>query len=240
MIALSTNRSRARSAFVVALGLYSFVSGCGEGMAPESLRVVSTTPASGESAPADRVLRIVFDRYLDVASISVGAIALRSGEGSAAFVVGYDPVDRALLVGPRTPLRPGLGYTLTVEPGAVTGLDGSGLAEAVAVDLRAGPPSDDGPSAAVDYTRDVAPIVEARCGCHGPGVFPRLTPAGLVGVGSARQPGRTLVVPGAPLESVLIERILPDYPGSRGMEKSLSDAERRVWVRWVEGLRRAR
>lgn len=208
-------------------------------MAPGSLRVVSTTPASGEIAPADRVLRIVFDRYIDVASISVGAIALRSGEASASIAVGYDPVDRALLVEPTTPMRVGLGYTLSVEPGAVAGLDGAGLDEAVVVDLRAGPPTDDAPPGSVTYADDVAPIVEARCGCHGPdGVFPTLTPEGLVGVGSARLPGRVLVVPGAPLESVLVERILPDYPGVRGMEKALSDAERRVWVRWVEGLRR--
>lgn len=206
-------------------------------MASESLVVVSTIPDQGETVSADRVLRIVFDRYLDVASITPTSIALRSGEAAASIVVGYDPVDRALLVQPTTPMRPGLAYALVIDPGAVAGLDGAGLAAPFTLDLRAGPAAGANDPPGVDYARDVAPIVEARCGCHGPdGVFPTLTPAGLIGVESARAPGRVLVVPGRPMQSRLIERILPDYPGVRGMDKVLTDAERRVFVRWVEGL----
>lgn len=237
--ALSTNRSKQSARFCCALAVYVIVSGCGEEMPSAAPHVVSTSPGRGDSWAADRVLRIVFDRYLDASSINPAAIRLHSGEVNVSFAVGYDPVDRALEVAPLLPLRPGLGYTLSVEAGAVAALGGDALAEPVEVELRAGPVAGVEAPGPVDFARDVAPVFAARCGCHGPApaVFPALWPEALSGVASARRPGAWLVVPGAPLESELVRRVLPDYPGTRGMEKVLTDEERRLIVRWVAGLR---
>lgn len=236
--ALSTNRNKQSARFCCALAVYVFVSGCGEEMPSSAPRVVSTAPGSGDSWAADRSLRIVFDRYLDASSINPAGIRLQSGAVNVSFVAGHDPVERALVVQPVVPLRPGLGYTLTVDAGAVASLGGDALEEAVVVALRAGPVEGVRVAAPVEFARDVAPVFAARCGCHGPApaVFPALWPAALVGEPSARRPGAWLVVPGAPLESELVRRILPDYPGTRGMEKVLTDAERRLIVRWVAEL----
>lgn len=236
--ALSTNRSKQSARFCCALAVYVIVSGCGEEMPSSAPLVVTTSPGRGDSWAADRVLRIVFDRYLDASSINPAAVRLHSGEVNVSVAVGYDPVDRALVVEPRVPLRPGLGYTLTVEAGAVAALGGDALAEPVEVDLRAGPAVGVVAPEPVVFARDVAPVFAGRCGCHGPApaVFPALAPESLVGVASARRPDEWLVVPGAPLESELVRRILPDHPGTRGMEKVLTDEERRLIVRWVAEL----
>ena len=245
LFALSTNRSKAGARFYGALLLCMALCGCGEEVPSNAPQVVRTAPLSGDSWAADRLLRITFDRYLDASSINPAIIRLQSGGVSFAVVAGYDPVDRALVVRPLLPLRPGLGYSLTVEAGAVAAVGGGALEEAVGVEWRAGPAvggesaADGLEAAAVDFDRDVAPIFAGRCGCHGPeaGVFPALEPGSLVGEPSARVAGAVLVAAGAPLQSELVRRILPDYPGVRGMEKVLSDAERRVIVRWVAGLR---
>ena len=86
----------------------------------------------------------------------------------------------------------------------------------------------------VDFDTDLKPIIEARCGCHGPepAAFPELKPDAMIDQAAQRQENRVLVRPGEPLRSYLIQRILEEYPGVRGMEKELNDEERRLFIRW--------
>lgn len=207
------------------------------------MSVVATEPAAGAVHPADAPLRVVVDRYLDPDVPVVNAATLSSGEATFAARVGYDPVSRALLVVPPVPLRADLGYTLTVHADALVGYQGETLAEDFAFGFRAGrarAPRTALPPA--DFDRDVRPVLEAKCDCHGPepAVYPALTPEALIGARSQRQPDRVLVEPGRALHSYLVQRVLPEYPGVRGLpmpvEAPLDEEALRMLVSWVERL----
>ena len=215
------------------------VSACSFGGKDEPLQVIRTLPADGESLAANGAIRVQFDRYLDPKSIKSGEISLSSGDASASFRVGYDPVDRALVIQPRLQMRVGLQYTVSMNPDVIRGLNGSSLISAHTASFRVTPAeSDNDERGPVHFNRDLIPIIENRCGCHGPEpmAFPELTPEALVDRQSQRQSARTLVTSGRPLESYLIHRILPDYPQTRGETKDLTDEERRLFVRWVTEL----
>jgi hypothetical protein len=100
------------------------------------------------------------------------------------------------------------------------------------------PPRDVSPKPAVDFIRDVRPILADNCfTCHGPD-------------GAARKAGLRLdrredairmkaIVPGKPDESALIERICADQP-KRLMpparsNKKLTDAQKDLLRRWITG-----
>lgn len=199
----------------------------------------AVTPDLSVPVPAGSPIRVTFGEYLDVDRLG-GAVELRSGEQLFAAQLGYDPVDRAVVVLPEQSLRPRLAYQLTLAADQIVALDGATMAEDLVLNFVTAPasPTDlDPPVAAAEVTR----LFARRCGCHGPeDRWPTLSAATLVDVASRRQPGATLVVPGAPMRSHLIERVLPDYPGVRGAQMPpdgpLPDAELRLLVRWVEGL----
>lgn len=202
--------------------------------------MLATEPVEAAEHPADRALRVRFDRYLDPDVSGAVMVGLVSGDVGVGVDVAYDPVDRALVISPQFELRPGIGYVLTVARDGLRGFDGAVLESDLTLHFIAGlavdPPV--GAPAPVDFDDEVAPVLAARCGCHGPepAAFPPLTPAGLINVESQRQPGRILVRPGRPLRSYLIQRVLVDYPGVRGQPKTLDDAERRLLIDWVSGL----
>lgn len=222
---------------ILLLGGWSHLTAC----APETDTIVPTVtdsrPRAGETWPADRPLTVTFDHYLDPDTITDGLARLTSGELPVATWVEYDPVGPAVEVHPFIDLRPGLGYTLTLATEAIEALGGAAGAGPVELRFIAGPPLGT-PPPGTPSDAAVAQVFDARCGCHGPApaAFPALRRDALVGVPSARQPDRVLVIPGRPMASYLVQRILEDYPGVRGMEKALSDDERRLIVRWVEGL----
>ncbi len=210
---------------------------------PELLSVVASEPASGAIHVANLPVRIAFDRYLDPALPLDGAAVLSSAELTAAARVRYDPVGRALLVFPTRPLRPGLGYTLTLPRDGLRGFAGEQLDFDFVLGFMASPATTPAvPLLPPDFERDLSPLFEAKCGCHGPepAVFPPLDPTALIGIGSQRQPERVLVEPGHALRSYLVQRVLEGYPGVRGLpmpvEAPLTDAEQRLIVSWVEGL----
>lgn len=236
-IVLSTARQPCLGAFATAILMCAGVTSCGTLEDPPSLEVVGTAPVNASSWPADLPIEVRFDRYLDPDTVDESDAVVTSGELEATVDVGYDPVARALTVDPIYNLRVGVAYELRVRADGVRGLDGSALTEDVVVRFTAGPVSGAEPTYRVTFA-DVEPVFAARCGCHGPApaAFPALTPAELVHQPAARQPARTLVVPGAPLDSYLVQRILVDYPGVSGGEKALDDDARRQIVRWVEGL----
>ncbi len=208
-----------------------------------SLNVTSTAPLSGAVHPNSAPIRIGFDEYLDPLVPLGGAAVLLSSDRVARARISYDPVDRALLVRPNSPLRVGVGYTLTIQADVVRGFAGETLASDFVLGFVAG--SADGPREPlppVDYEVDLAPIFEEKCDCHGPepAVFPPLDPGSMLGVASQRQPDRLLVQPGRALGSYLVQRILEDYPGVRGLpmplEAPLTRSEQRLVVSWVERL----
>lgn len=217
---------------------------CAPDDAAPRLQVVSAEPAQGAASPADAPLRVRFDAWLDPDGIAAGAIDLRSGELSFGFNTAYDPVDRALLIIPPVDLRVGLAYTLEVEPAAVRGLDGRRLPEPYVVEFVVGPPINvraDG--APVAFERLQGLFAQACDRCHGPEplAWPPLTEAALLMGESQRDPGRRLVAPGRPLESQLVLKLLPGYPGVHGAAMplegpALTPDQVRTVVGWVEGL----
>ena len=229
-------------------GLGIALAGCAWTLTPENLEVVDSLPAEGAAHPGNLPLEVRFDRYLYPVVATTGepgrGIRLFSGEIELSVRSSYDPVGQALIVAPVEELQGGIGYRLEIAPEAVFGLDGSTLATDFGVSFLAGRPVARPTVPYPDFARDVAPIFAQRCGCHGEAaegrVAPALTVEGLVGVPSQRLPGLELVTPGAPLRSVLIRKVLPDYPGVPGepMPPSgpLDDDDLRLLVSWVEGL----
>jgi hypothetical protein len=208
-----------------------------------ALNVVNSTPESGAVHANEAPIRIGFDEFLDPRMPLEQAVTLTSAELVGRVRVTYDPVDRALLVLPDRPLRVGVGYKVTVHADVVRGFAGETLAADFVLGFLAG--SSDAPRTPlprVDYDAELAPVFEAKCDCHGPepAVFPPLDPASMIGVTSQRQPDRLLVRPGRALDSYLVQRILQDYPGVRGLpmplEAPLTRAEQRLVVSWVERL----
>jgi hypothetical protein len=235
-------------AFVALFGLGAplALSACASDLGVDPLRVVGLSPAEGASHPADQPIRIRFDGYLAPASVA-GSATLSSADLEFQADALYDPVERAVVVAPSAHLRFGLGYRVTLSADTLRGADGRALDEDVVLDFVADAAleAERGPAAVVDFEADLAPALAEACGCHGPSpkAFPALTPAALVGQASARRPARTLVVPGAPLESELLLRVLPDYPGVRGAAMppegpALSPQASQRLVTWIEGLAR--
>ena len=226
---------------LVVLGMV-LLTGCApQGDAP-SLEIISSDPAFGSNHPADLPIRVRFNQYLDPEALD-GAIRVTSADVGFKVRVAYDPVDRALVVVPRLQLRTRVGYSVTIVADVVRGVLGETLAEDFDFDFVAtAPTAPAAPAAELDFDVDLAPALEARCGCHGPepDVFPDLVPEALVGVRSRRQPDRVLVEPGEPLQSYLVQRVLVDYPTVRGLPMPLDaplsvDVQRRL-VAWVEAL----
>ncbi len=220
--------------------------GCGPDRDLDPLGVVVTVPTVGARHPAGTPLRVRFDGYLRADTAWDMVATLTSGELAARVDVDYDPVEMGLVISAGLDLRVGVGYTLTVRADAIEGVDGRVLDEDLVLDFVAG-----NPRAPVSAERgpttfgEVAPIFERACNtCHGaePGTWPPLTADALVGAPSRRRPGRTLVVPGDPLSSELVTRILPDYPGTLGApmppEGALAPEDQKRIIDWVKGVDR--
>jgi len=204
----------------------------------DSLQVIGTEPEDGQNLPANKAIRIRFDRYLAFESLVRSETRLESGEAGAAVDLSYDPVDRTMVVTPRRNMRVGLGYTLTIPPTQIEGLDGTTLKEEVTLSFRAGALVEEHTSV-IKFETDILPVFVAYCGCHGPEpkAFPQLdSPSGLVDRPSRRQPSLSLVNPGRPLDSYLIRRLLPNYPGTLGRAKDLPAEHKRDLIRWVNQL----
>ncbi|MCA9527502.1 MAG: hypothetical protein KC549_14530 [Myxococcales bacterium] len=218
------------------------LAGCLAAPDAPALRIVGAVPASGEEHPAGAPLRVYFDGYLDPQMDFRRALTLDSADVAIDLQVGYDPSGPALVGVPRAALRPDLGYRLVVQAEHVRGIDDRVLPESVEIGFLSRPwPT--APATPVSFERDIAPALAARCGCHGPEplAFPPLTPESLVGVPSRAEPDRLLVAPGDPLGSALLRKVLPDYPGVRGLAMPpdgppLAPAVLRAVVSWIEAI----
>lgn len=219
----------------------ALLGGCLDEDALRPLQVIDSVPAAGADHPSGAPIRIVFDGYLDP-TINLGrAVLLSSGDVSAGADVGYDPSGPALVVVPRIDLRADLAYTVTVDPLLLFGLDGRQLAEPFTLGFTARATPGQPAPAPVDFARDLAPVFERRCGCHGeePSAFPPLRPDALIDVPSPSDPSKMLVDPGDPLRSVLVLKVLPDYPQIFGLamppdDGPLSGETIRKLVSWIE------
>ncbi len=203
--------------------------------------MVATVPSDGARHAADAPLRVRFDGYLAESISLASAARLESADVGIAVSVLYDPVEQGLVVLPARPLRVGLGYTLTVDASVVEGVDGRTLDEDLRLSFVAGNPTSAarGVPPPVRFA-DLQADLRAACGdCHGapPGAYPPLTAAALVEAPSQRRPGAVLVVPGAPLQSELVRRVLVDYPGTLGApmppDAPLDVALQKRLVDWV-------
>lgn len=206
------------------------------------LQVVETSPSEGGTWPANAPLSVRFDRYLAAPTTRTDVVTLASGDALIPVGLTYDPVERALVLSPTEELVPGVGYLLTLPESVVEGLDGATLEEPLTLGFVAVAGGAAPPEPPVDFATQVRPLFEARCSCHGPSpaTWPPLTPEGLVDVASRARPDVALVAPGVPLESGLVQKVLPGYPGLVGEAMppagSLSAAELRVLVDWVRDL----
>lgn len=207
---------------------------------PGRLRVLDHQPAQGGEHPAGAPIRIVLDGYLDPTMNFDQSATLTSGDLNASTDIGYDPSGPALVIVPRLQMRANLAYQVTLDPERVRGLDGRTLAAPFTIGFVARDVPTPRPEP-VHFERDVAPIFERRCGCHGPEplAFPLLIPAALRDVPSPSDPARLLVEPGEPLRSVLLLKVLPDYPQINGLTMPpegapLTGAELRTIAAWIE------
>lgn len=240
-------RSPASSALACLFTAHAFtliwtltLTGCLATPTPGPLRVIDQQPAQGGDHPSGAPIRIIFDGYLDPALPFGRAAVLRSSDVSASIDVGYDPSGPALVIVPRVNMRADLAYEVVLDPAVVQGVDGRQLSAEYVLGFTAR----DAPSISADpvvFSRDLAPIFEKRCGCHGPEplAFPPLVPSALVDVPSPADPSLSLVTPGDPLRSMLLLKLLPDYPQVRGLAMPpegppLSGETLRTLVSWIE------
>ena len=89
----------------------------------------------------------------------------------------------------------------------------------------------------VDFSRDVRPLLSGKCfSCHGPDEETREADLRLDSFESAT--GSDAIVPGEPMQSEVVRRILSDDPDEqmppRSSNKSLSDDQKQLLIRWVE------
>ena len=96
-------------------------------------------------------------------------------------------------------------------------------------------------AAPVDFSRDVLPVLAAKCfECHGPDAAERKAKLRLDERASAfgeQRPGERVIVPGNPDASLLVQRVLHADPEERmppaEFPKQLTDAERDMLRQWV-------
>jgi hypothetical protein len=208
------------------------------------LVVEGTTPVGGGALAADAAIRVRFSAYLEPGLRWGSGARLLSGDQEVGFSAGYDPVDRALVVQPSIDLRVGLAYTFALDAESVRAVDGRALEAPVEIDFVAGPPTGDRAErgAAGFFDTGLRLMLDRKCTCHGPAPrdWPALRPDTLINVPSRRDPGRMLVAPGDPLNSTLVLKLLPDYPGVSAEpmppEGPLAPEEIRRVLAWVEAV----
>lgn len=224
------------SVFIVALV------GCAASTPAKNLTLISTSVDASGVVAADGDVILFFDRYLDPTSDFRRGIVLKSGDVELPSSVAYDPVLRAVLLQPGLEFRPRLGYSITLVDARIAGIDGARLGADLSIDFVATLAKGDEKKPSPGWAQ-VEPILKRSCGCHGGPrpVYPELSPEALIGQPSVRQPGQLLVVPGRPLQSYLVLRILRDYPGVLGLpmpvDDWLADEDAQALVSWVQGLR---
>ena len=213
-------------------------SACTPDLVEPTLSVLSTVPQIGDVHPADAPLRVRFDGYLHPNTQWSSTAEVNTGGIRHPVSVAYDPVAQSVVIAPTIAFRPGLAYTLLMPTDGVVAHDGGTLEAEFRLDFVAGPPTLSSPRAPLRFTDDIAPIFERRCGCHGPSgeTPPELSPEGMINRPSWRQPNWRVVVPGRPLASYLVLRMLPDYPGVTGPTKSLEGDEVRAVIHWIRRL----
>ena len=215
--------------------------GCGVDGTQGKLLIVGNSPVESADHPATDPLRIYFDRYLAPQNEWRSIATVTSGDANFGISTSYDPIERAIIVQPRYPLRPHVGFLLTIDHERLSAMDGGRLDEDFELSFVTVPaPLVEPSSEVIDFETQLTPVIEHRCGCHGPSpkAFPDLVPTSLVGQASALQPERILVKPGRPLESYLVQRLLPDYPGTRGLNKTIESDELRLFIAWINQLAR--
>lgn len=192
------------------------------------VQVVASYPPDGaEDVPIDSPVWFEVDQYLDVdALVPTGTIRLQSGGVFASVQVQYEMVGRRLVGRLRAPLQPDFAYTMTLDPARVRSVSGAPLLEAPTIRFTTGSwRSEPGSvqSEVPGWEADIVPIVERSCGCHRLESYPetwfelpQLSYARIVGQPSQVEPDERLVVPYVPARSVLMWRILPDYPRRHG------------------------
>lgn len=187
--------------------------------------VASYPPDGARDVPLDTPLWFEVDQYLESDALSsTGTLLVQSGGIFASVQVHYEMVGRRLVGTLRAPLQPDFEYILTLDPQRVRGIDGAPLLEVPVVRFRTGQwtlePSTVEPRRP-GFALDIAPIFARGCGCHTIDPVPEpwfelpaLSWSRLVGQVSQSEPSLLLVEPGDPTHSVLMRRLLPDFPRS--------------------------
>ena len=206
----------------------------------EKLEVVASEPEPGGQLVVGEPMRIQFNSYLDLGTLNRNALTLTSGEIEVGVEVGYDPVDRSLLVRSLYPLRPKLNYVLSIEAGAIESIEGFEFQDEfeLTVQTVSATPLQAPPRNKDRKFSEIKVIFERSCNCHGPEpkAFPELVPDVLFTQSSIRQPEFDLVKKGQPLRSYLVLRLLDKYPGIRGTPKDVTPNDLRHIIDWIAQL----
>lgn len=226
----------------VVLGLL-WGAGCAPDQDVSGLSVVATVPEADGIIAANLPISIQFSDHIAPEITFGGRVSLTTADLDVVVQAGYDPVSKSVVAVPTTDLLVGRVYTLTLAVEGLVSVDGRTLDEDVTFDFVVGTPTPR-PRArpAVNFATEVAPLFAGRCSCHGTGqALPPLTPGALVDQPSVRDPDRTLVRPGDPRRSLLVQKVLTDYRwvpgGPMPPSGALSAEDQRLIVGWVEGLR---
>jgi len=204
---------------------------------------------------------IYLDGYLDVdRSRMRDGIAVASGAVHAPGEVDYVMSERRLTYTSFAPLREGLAYTIEIDETQWRDHVNRPVRASLETTIDLPPvrtsivPDDDSendgreepsPSEAEhrrSFARDVEAIFDRACaGCHGIGGLPSLTPSTLRNVRSATLQDTFLVIPYDASRSMLMHKILVDYPVRYGAtmpppwsdQPPLTDTEVRAIEAWI-------
>lgn len=188
------------------------------------LRVVEVFPPPDTQGVArNTTLYVSFDQYLDADRLLYfDTFRLRSGGLRASEVSSYEMVDKRVVARLTAALDPSLIYTLELNPDVLRSVEGSpylGEPELAVyltgedfLDLvEAEPPP--------TWTEDIEPLIERGCSCHRMDPLPedsfRIPWLGydqIVGQPSWERPELRIVEPFDPPRSVLMHKLLEDYP----------------------------
>lgn len=143
------------------------------------IHVIDANVGADEALAVDDPIQISFDRYLNPATVTRQAFALRDAFNQAPVnpTVAYDPVRRVvtlsnpsadgkpwLIVG--QPYKVTVSAPLTPDDLAVRSIDGSGLTKTVVFGFFAAPARGRAKEPVMSFCRDVFPILRSCGGCH--------------------------------------------------------------------------
>jgi hypothetical protein len=163
--------------------------GCDQGTQHEQpvgaggpITVVAQYPAENASLAPDGRIELAFNRYLLPSTVTRQAFQLHSGGATGTLLtptISYDPVARIVTITPISTmlLTPDQAAVVVIDPAVLRAIDGATLDPRQATTYNFPVVAGGGGAAstqqAIDYCRDIFPVLNQKCGqtCHGAGLM---------------------------------------------------------------------